>query len=129
MGIDYDTTVGFGVYLDDDMESMALKIIEENEDWNDEEYESAEDYLEDNNYVFEIIEGEIDSLELNCKICGYGNSYSDSNRAVLMMKYRPDNITSKPTEEEIQEFIDCCDKLGLKIVAEDIKFIDEIYIW
>ena len=32
-------------------------------------------------------------------------------------------------KEEVQEFIDCCDKLGLKIVAEDIKFIDEVHIW
>ena len=100
MGVDYNTTVGFGIYLDD-MDSMAKKILE-SEIWN---------------------------LKLNCDIRGYGNTYSDDDGSVLMMKYTPENILSKPTDEEIQEFIDCCDKLGLKIVAEDIKFIDEIHIW
>ena len=126
MGIDYNTTVGFGIYLDD-MDSMAKKILERTGDWDSDEYETIEDYLEETYQAEEIVESEIWDLKLNCDIRGYG--MFDNGGSVLMMKYTPENILSKPTYEEIQEFIDCCDKLGLKIVAEDIKFIDEIYVW
>ena len=127
MGIDYSTTVGFGVYLED-INAMAEKILERTGDWDSEEYESIDDYLEDNG-CFEIIEGEVDNLNLNCDVCGYGNSYSNSDKSVLMMKYTPENILSKPSNDEINEFIDCCRLLGLDIFAEDIKFIDELHIW
>lgn len=126
MGIDYNTTVGFGVYLDD-MESMAKKILERTGDWDSEEYETIDDYLEETYQAEEIVESEIWNLNLNCDIRGYG--MFDNRGSVLMMKYTPENILSKPTEVEIQEFIDCCYKLGLKIVAEDIKFIDEVHVW
>jgi len=128
MGVDYNTTVGFGIYLDD-MYSMAKKILERTGDLDSDEYETIEDYLKRTYQSQEILESEIWNLKLNCDIRGYGNTYSDDDGSVLMMKYTPENILSKPTDEEIQEFIDCCDKLGLKIVAEDIKFIDEIHIW
>lgn len=128
MGVDYNTTVGFGIYLDD-MDSMSKKILERTGDLDSDEYETIEDYLERTYQSKEILESEIWNLKLNCDIIGYGDTYSDDGGYVLMMKYTPENILSKPTDEEIQEFIDCCDKLGLKIVAEDIKFIDEIHIW
>ena len=126
MGIDYNTTVGFGVYLDD-MNSMAKKILERTGDWDSDEYETIEDYLEETYQAEEIVESEIWHLKLNCDIRRYG--MFDDGGSVLMMKYTPKNILSKPTDKEIQEFIDCCDKLGLKIVAEDIKFIDEVHVW
>ena len=128
MGIDYDTTVGFGVYLEN-MNYIAKKILERTKDWDSEKYETIDDYLDENHQAEEIVENEIWNLKLNCGIRGYGNTYSDNDGSVLMMNYTPENILSKPTSEEVQEFIDCCDKLGLKIVAEDIKFIDEVHIW
>ena len=128
MGIDYSTTVGFGVYLED-INVMAEKILERTGDWDSENYDSIPEFLEETHQADEILEIEIWDLKLNCDKRGYGNSYSNNEGNVLMMKYTPENILSKPTDEEIQEFVDCCDKLGLKIVAEDIKFIDEIHIW
>ena len=125
MGIDYNTTVGFGIYLDN-MDSMAKKILERTGDWDSDEYETIDDYLEETYQAKEIVKSEIWDLKLNCDIRGYG--MFDNRGSVLMMKYTPENILSKPTDEEIQEFIDCCDKLGLKIVAEDIKFIDEVHV-